>query len=174
AYYHLDWGRELLDGIKPSFEAYQAPTQHPLFVAVCALLTLLGGDADRVLVGLTVASLVILIWGTYRLGAGLFGRWPGLAAALFAGSSFAFLLYAVRAYVDVPFLALVVWAAVLEVRRPGERPLPVLALLALAGLLRPEAWLLAGAYWLWRARWSVPGAALVVLAPVLWAASDLW
>lgn len=173
AYYHLDWGRELLDGVKPSFEAYQAPTEHPLFIAACALLTLLGGDADRVLVGLTLASFVVLLWGTFRLGAALFGRWPGAAAAFFAGSSFAFVLYAVRAYVDVPFLALVVWAAALEVRRPG-RGLPVLGLLALAGLLRPEAWLLAGAYWLWRGRRSISGAVLVAVAPLVWAATDLW
>ena len=26
------------DGAKPSFEAYQAPTQHPLYLALCALL----------------------------------------------------------------------------------------------------------------------------------------
>ena len=40
-------------------------------------------------------------------GAAVFGRWPGVLGALFVGSSFAFLLYAARAYVDVPFLALV-------------------------------------------------------------------
>ncbi len=31
-----------------------------------------------------------------------------------------------------------------------------MALLAVAGLLRPEAWILAGAYWLW---WLAGGAA---------------
>jgi hypothetical protein len=30
SYYSLLWGRELLDGVKPSFDAYRAPTQHPL------------------------------------------------------------------------------------------------------------------------------------------------
>ena len=48
----------------------------------------------------------------------------------------------------MPFLALVLWAAALEAERP-RRGLPVAVLLALAGLLRPEAWMLAGAYWLW-------------------------
>ena len=44
----------------------------------------------------------------------------------------------------LPFLALVLWAAALEARAP-RRGVPVMALLALAGLLRPEAWVLAGA-----------------------------
>ena len=48
---------------------------------------------------------------------------------------------ALTANVDVPFLALVLAAATLEAARP-RRGLPVLALLAVAGLLRPEAWLL--------------------------------
>jgi hypothetical protein len=68
-------------------------------------------------------------------------------------------------------------AATLEARRP-RRGWPVLALLALAGLLRPEAWLLAGAYWLWLApALDRPGrlgaAALVAAPPLLWALSDL-
>jgi hypothetical protein len=54
----------------------------------------------------------------------------------------------------------------------------VLALLALAGLLRPEAWLLAGAYWLYLLpavdrRRAARLAALVVAAPLVWAFSDL-
>jgi hypothetical protein len=183
AYYHLVWGRELLDGVKPSFEAYQAPTQHPLYVALAAVLSVAGDSADRLLVLVAVLSFIALIWGVYRLGEAVFGRWPGAAAAVFVGSSFAFLLYTVRAYVDMPFLALVLWAAVLEARSPG-RGTPVMALLAVAGLLRPEAWVLAGLYWL-VIRTLVPerGQAplgdirllgLAVAAPVVWALVDLW
>jgi hypothetical protein len=56
--------------------------------------------------------------------------------------------------------------------------MPVLALLTLAGLMRPEAWALAGLYtlWLWRGasgRERRLFAGLTVLAPVLWALSDL-
>jgi hypothetical protein len=174
AYYHLVWGREILDGLTPSFEAYAAPTQHPLYVAYAAVIGLAGEDADRLLVLTTLLCLVALAWGTWRLALGLFGPWPALLATVFVGSSFAFLLYAVRAYVDVPFLALVVWAAVLET----ERRRGAAVLLALAGLLRPEAWILAGALWLWRwpasdAGRRVRGAALVLVAPVLWALVDL-
>jgi hypothetical protein len=182
-YYHLVWGRELLAGAKPTFTAYAAPTEHPLFLALCAVVGLAGTDADRLLVLICSLSLVALVWGTYRVGEAVFGRWPGVLGALFVGSSFAFLLYAARAYVDVPFLAIVLWAGALEARSP-RRGRAVMAMLAVAGLLRPEAWVLAGAYWLWcvwPARRSLSMAALrldllalAVLAPLVWAAVDLW
>ena len=183
AYYDLVWGRELLHGVTPTFDAYKAPTQHPLYVGLGALLSLLGSGAERVLVAITIASLIALVWTVQRLGARIFGPWPGAAAAVFVGTSFAFLLYAVRAYVDVPFLALVGWAAVFAVqtadgrRQTADGDRRVLALLFLAGLLRPEAWVLAGLFWLWRRpqwppRMRVLAAGAVVAAPVLWALSD--
>jgi hypothetical protein len=54
----------------------------------------------------------------------------------------------------------------------------VLALLCIAGLLRPEAWLFAGAYWLWLAPGTprptmIRYALLVVVAPLVWIACDL-
>ena len=47
-----------------------------------------------------------------------------------------------------------------------------MALLAVAGLLRPEAWVLAGALWLWRGykRWDL--LAIAAIAPVIWALVD--
>jgi hypothetical protein len=176
SYYHLVWGREVLDGLRPSFEAYAAPTQHPLYLALGAVLGLLGEGADRALVLVCVLSHAALVMGTYRLGATVFGRWPGLAAATFVGASASFLLYAARGYVDAPFLALVVWAGALEAARPGRLGAP-LALLAVAGLLRPEAWVLAGLYW----AWLLPRAGVrervlltlgVIAPPILWAAVD--
>jgi hypothetical protein len=180
-YYHLVWGRELLDGAKPTFTAYAAPTEHPLFLVLCAVVGLVGTDADRLMVLVCALSLVALVWGTYRVGEAVFGRWPGVLGALFVGSSFAFLLYAARAYVDVPFLAIVLWAAAIEARTP-RRGRAVMALLAVAGLLRPEAWVLAGAYWLWCiwpvelsvARLRPDLLALAVAAPLIWALVDLW
>jgi hypothetical protein len=196
SYYHLVWGRELLDGMKPGFEAYAAPTEHPLFLALCtALAGVFGDHADRALVLVCVLSLVALVWAVYRVGAACFGRWPGVGAAVFCGSSFALGLYAVRGYVDVPFLAVVLWAAALEAERP-RRGASVALLLAVAGLLRPEAWILAGLYWLWcgpiarrRAlgpgeliasaepsaawlRWRLDLLLLAAAAPVLWATCD--
>ncbi len=177
AYHHLIWGRDLLHGSAPGFETFAAPTQHPLYLAIAGLLSLAGKHADRLLVLVTILSLVALTAAAHALGRALFGRWPALLGAVFVGSSFAFLLYAVRAFVDVPFLALVVWAAALEARGP-RRGLAPMALLAAAGLLRPEAWVLAGLYWLWclpgrdlRARVGL--AALVAIAPLGWALVDL-
>lgn len=177
SYFHLVWGRGLLDGVAPDFEAYAAPTQHPLYVALGGLASLLGTEVgERALVALTLASLSALVLGVFALTSRLFGPWPAAAAAAFTGTSFALLLYAVRAYVDVPFLALVVWAAVLALR---DRRVGAMAVLALAGLLRPEAWVLAGLWWLWTirgARATGERVALTVLAaaaPVLWAAVDL-
>ena len=69
------------------------------------------------------------------------------------------------------------WAVLLEARQ-SRRGVPVLLLLALAGLMRPEAWALAGLYtlYLWRGasnRERLTYAGLTALAPVLWALADL-
>ena len=77
---------------------------------------------------------------------------------------------AIRGYVDITFLAAVVWAAALEVERP-RRGTPVFALLLVAELIRPDAWLLAGLYWLWcvpHASWPerIRWAAICAVGPV--------
>jgi len=181
AYHHLIWGRDLLQGATPGFEDAFAPTPHPLYLGLCALLSMAGEHADRLLVLVTVLSLVALIAGAFALGRALFGTAVACLGAFFVGSSFAFLLYAVRAFVDVPFLALVVWAAALEVHRP-RRGLAPMALLAAAGLMRPEAWVLAGLYWLWCLSGPSPKRsgparagllALAGAAPVVWCLVDL-
>jgi hypothetical protein len=126
-----------------------------------------------------VLALVALAWGVWRVGRRCFGVWPAAAAVVFTGSSFAFLLYAARAYLDVPFLALVLWAAAREAERPARGAAGpgagrgVAALLALAGLLRPEAWVLAGAYWLWVGVRRLDLLALAAAAPLAWCAVDL-
>jgi 4-amino-4-deoxy-L-arabinose transferase-like glycosyltransferase len=120
-----------------------------------------------------------LIFGAYRLGADVFGRWSGLLAAAFVGASASFLLYAARGYVDSVFLALVVWAAAFEAARGGRDGVFALSggLLALAGLLRPEAWVLAGLYAVWGWRRANPRerailAGALVLPPLIWGLVD--
>ncbi len=81
SYYSLLWGREVLHGTLPSFDAYRAPTEHPLAIAFGALLSLVGDDADRLMVGATFASFVILAAGMYRLGRESFTWIVGLVAA---------------------------------------------------------------------------------------------
>ena len=69
-----------------------------------------------------------------------FDPWVGVLAAADHAHAPAVLDFGARAYVDIPYLVLVLGALLVETRRP-RAGLPVLALLAVAGLIRPEAWL---------------------------------
>lgn len=177
SYYALLWGRELLDGQLPQFEGFRAPTQHPLAIVAAVVLELVPGDnADRLWILAILASFLALVAGVYRLAAVAFTPLVGVVAALLLLSRFDFAFLAVRGFIDIPYLALVVWAVALEAQRP-RRGHAVFALLFLAGLLRPEAWLLAGLYWLWLFRPStgrqrVDWTAWAVAAPLLWALVD--
>src|SRR5919198_5202807 len=82
---------------------------------------------------------------TYRLGAAWFGAPAGLLAAAIVLTRAPVLSFGVRAYADIPYVALVLAALLAETRRPRAGA-PVLGLLGLAGLLRPEAWLFAAGY----------------------------
>ena len=176
SYYSLLWGREVLDLDSPVFEGFRVPTEHPLGIAWGALLSLLGDGGDRVWVGLTLASFLALVWGIYRLGRIAFTPLVGAIAAVLLVSRFDFPFLAARGYIDVPYMALVIWAGVLEAEQRRRGTL-VLVLLAFAGTLRPEAWVLAGLYWLYLARaasWPdrVKWAALAAIGPVTWAVVD--
>lgn len=176
SYYSLLWGREVLDLEKPVFEGFRIPTEHPLAIGVGALLSLFGEAADRLWVAMTLASFLALVWGLYRLGRVSFTPLVGAIAAGLLLTRFDFAFLAARGYIDVPYMALVVWAAALEAGRP-RRGWPVFVLLALAGMLRPEAWLLSGLYFLWmswRASWPdrLRYAALTAVAPLVWAGVD--
>ena len=150
--YALIWGRDLAHGHLPDFEFTLAPTPHPLAIAVGALASLFGTDGGYTVM-LAIAPAVVrrAALGAFSGSARFAFAWPvGLLAALVVATRVPFLSQGTRAYVDIPFLALVVLAAVLEVQRPS-RGWAVLVLLALAGLVRPEAWLLAAAYWVYLA-----------------------
>jgi hypothetical protein len=177
SYYSLLWGRELVGLHALSFEAYRAPTEHPLAIAFGALLTPLGDVADRVMVAFAVLAFVVLVAGVYALAKTAFTPLVGATAAFLVATRFDFPFLAARGYIDIPYLAVVIWAAVIEARAPRRRPVLVLLLLAAAGLMRPEAWLLAGLYWLWlvpRASWParVRYALLAAIGPLVWAAVD--
>ncbi len=74
------------------------------------------------------------------------------------------------------YVALIVWAIVLEVERP-RRGTAVFLILAVAGMLRPDAWVLSGVYWLW-CSWRASNRqrllylALAAIAPVVWVGVD--
>jgi hypothetical protein len=176
SYYSLIWGRELLHGQTPSFDVYRAPTEHPLGVFFGAALSLFGQGADRLMIFFSLATLVVLAAGIYRLGRLCFTPLVGVLAAALMLSRFDFPFLAIRGYIDVPYLAAVIWAGALEVERP-RRGMPVLLLLVLAGLMRPEAWILIGLYYLWIAwpmGWTdrIKYAAISAIAPVVWAGLD--
>jgi hypothetical protein len=176
SYYSLLWAREALHLEPLSFDGYRTPTEHPLAILLAVPLVLLGEGGDRVLVFLSVASMVALAAGMYRLGRLSFTPLVGAVAAGLVCTRFDFPFLAVRGYIDIPYLALVVWAAALEVARP-RRGLPVFLLLTAAALLRPEAWILVGLYWLWfawRAPWNkrIVYAALAAVGPLAWAILD--
>jgi hypothetical protein len=175
--YSLLWGQEALH-LKPlTFQVYRAPTEHPLAIAFSMVLSPLGDLAERAMIGATIGSFVILAAGIYRLGRVAFTPLVGAVAALLLLTRFNLSFLAVRGYIDIPYVAIVVWAAALEAERP-RRGTPVFLLLLAAELLRPEAWLLAGIYFLWCA-WRAPWrrrlfyAALVAAGPLIWAGLDL-
>src|SRR4051812_30027302 len=176
SYYSLLWAREALHLEPLSFDGYRTPTEHPLAILFAVPLVLLGDGGDRVMVFFTVASFVALAAGLYRLGRLSFGPLVGAVAAVLVCTRFDFPFLAVRGYIDIPYLALVIWAGALEVGRP-RRGLPVFLLLTAASLLRPEAWILIGLYWLWFA-WKAPWrarfgyAALAAIGPLAWAFLD--
>jgi hypothetical protein len=174
--YALLWGHDLLHGRTPDYGVPFAPTPHPLATALSAVLSLGGtGFAETVLELLAFLALGVLGWLVFALGRAWFGTAAGVVAAAVVLTREPVLSYGVRAYVDIPYMCLLLGALLIETRRPRAGT-PVLVLIALAGLLRPEAWLFAGAYalWLWRGgALRTEHLVLVVAAPVLWALSDL-
>ncbi len=176
SFYALLWGRDLLHLHLPDFRVYRGPTEHPLAIAFGMFCSLFGQGGARLMVLGSIASFVAVVAGAYRLGRLCFGPLVGLAAALLLLSRFFVENLAAQGYLDISYLALIVWAVVLELERP-RRGTPVFLALAAAGLLRPDAWLASGVYWLWcswRAdtRTRLRYLALAAIAPVLWAAMD--
>jgi hypothetical protein len=198
--YALAWGGQLSRGQTPAYRVAIAPTPHPLVELLGVVLSPFGPHAvEEITVALGFLALSACGWLIYRLGAQWFGWATGALAALIFLTRAEVLSYGVRAYVDIPYLSLVLGALLLESRhqrrRNGPAGAPVLALLALAGLLRPEAWAFSGLYWLyliglvpawmrarigsgasWRERPRGEIVRLTLLAaaaPLIWVLSDL-
>jgi hypothetical protein len=174
--YALLWGHDLIHGRTPDYTVAFAPTPHPLATVVGALGSLIGtGFGEGLFEVLAFLSLGILGWLVFALGRAWFNVATGVLAALIVLTREPVFSYGVRAYVDIPYICLLLGALLVEThrRRAGT---PVLVLIALAGLLRPEAWGFAIVYgwWLWRGgALNRTHVALIVGAPVLWALSDL-
>ncbi len=176
SYYSLLWGREVLDLQAPTFEGFRVPTEHPLAIVAGALLSLFGDVGDRLWVAMILAAYLWLVAGVYRLGRIAFTPLVGAFAAVLLLTRFDYAFLAARGYIDIPYMAMVVWAAALEARKPRSGT-PVLlllggrgpaaprgvgaggAVLVLGGLARDLA--SAGLY-----------ALLAAIGPVLWAVTD--
>ncbi|HET7574504.1 MAG TPA: hypothetical protein VFJ99_05255, partial [Solirubrobacterales bacterium] len=148
--YALVWGRELAHGASPDYGAALPPTPHPLADLLGLVATPLGDGAITVTMVVAYVALALCGYLVYRLGSLWFDRAIGAVAAAIVLTRAPFLSNGLRAYVDLPYIALCLGALTIETKRP-RAGWPVLALLALAGLLRPEAWGFAIAYWLWLA-----------------------
>ena len=199
--YSLVWGRELAHGTLPDLEVAIAPTPHPLATLGAIVLSPLsslrigglhGELAAAAVIALAYVSLALLGWVVYALGRAWFNTAAGVLAAVIVLTRVPVLDFGARAYVDIPYLVLVLGALLIETRRPRVGA-PVLVLLALAGLLRPEAWLLSAAYLAWLlapgVRATLRGSAsprlaaalrdafgllaLAASAPLLWCLHDL-
>jgi hypothetical protein len=145
--YALVWGRELAHGAGPDYGAALPPTPHPLADLLGMVTTPIGDGAITVTMIVAYASLGLVGYLVYRLGSLWFDRWIGAVAAAIVLTRAPFLSNGLRAYVDLPYIALCLGALTVEAKKP-RAGWPVLALLLPAGLLRPEAWLFAAAYWL--------------------------
>jgi hypothetical protein len=198
--YTLVWGRDLAHGMLPDLDVAIAPTPHPLATLGGILLSPLssleidglhGELAAAAVIGLAFVSLSLLGWVVFALGREWFNTAVGVAAAAIVLTRVPVLDFGARAYVDIPYLVLVLGALLVETRRPRAGP-PVLALLALAGLLRPEAWLFSAGYLVWllapgirsslrgggpsrtaALRDAAPMLVLGASAPLLWCLHDL-
>jgi hypothetical protein len=189
--YALVWGRELAEGHSPDYGAALPPTPHPLTDLIGLVTSPFGELPITVIMVLAYVSLGLIAFFVYRLGSTWFDRPIGALAALIVMTRAPYLSNGIRAYIDLPYIALCLGALLVEAKRP-RAGWPVLALLVPAGLLRPEAWGFAIVYWLWLAfaieredgRWRVRPrrersnrelgwlALLAILGPLLWVVFD--
>jgi hypothetical protein len=177
AVWHLIWGRALVEGGLASFAT--GPTPHPALLVLGATTSLLGDKASYLVTYVLFGPLAFgaLIAAVFEVARRLSSAWAAAGAVLILATSYSVISIAGAARYDVAFAALVMTAVALETARPRRGVAPLVCL-AVAGLVRPEAWVLAGVYWLWLMpplSWSarVRTAALVVVAPALWVLMDM-
>ncbi len=177
--FSLLWGRELLAGTLPNVHVFGASTPHPASILTGAVAALFGANAlsaMRAIVYLAAGALSVAF-----VAVGRARRLPALgpiAVVTLALSAPVLVTIIGQATVsDLPSAACVMAAIALEASRPRRGTGPLVAL-AIAGLFRPEAWVLSAAYWCYLApradaRNRVRLAALAATAPLLWASGDL-
>ena len=118
SYYSLLWGRDLLHGDPLVFDGLPLPDRASAGDRrrrrSCSSSAAWG---DRLWVAMTLASFLVLIAGVYRLGRMAATPLVGAVAAALLMTRFDYPFLAARGYIDIPYMALVVWAATLEATR---------------------------------------------------------
>src|ERR1700730_619724 len=177
--FSLDWGSDIVHGLVPDVEVSGASTPHPLSIVAGAVAALFGSSALDVMRALLLASIGVAGVSLYRIGAVVAWRGVGVAAVavLFLSEPFLYATLGQATPSDLPSLAALLAALASELARP-KRGVAPLVLLSLAGLWRPEPWLIAALYWVWVARGrprrsQLVLAAIALSAPALWMACDL-
>src|SRR6202011_6426264 len=149
----LDWGADIVHGLVPDVEVSGASTPHPLSIVSGAVAALFGSSALDVMRALLLASTGVAGVALYRIGALAASRGAGIPAVpvLFPSEPFLYATLGQATPSDLPSLAALLAALACELSRP-KRGVAPLVLLSLAGLWRPEPWLIAGLYWVWVSR----------------------
>lgn len=175
--YALSWGAQLASGDAPSYGVPLPPTPHPLTNLEGVLLSPFGSSTADVATLLGAVMLAVLGYLTFLVGRELAGPLAGVVAAVLVLTRDEIVFWGGLRFLDVTYCVLILGAVLLELT-PQRRERAVLVLLFLAGLLRPEAWLLSLGYLalVWKRTGALPPfglLALAVAAPVVWVAVDL-
>lgn len=176
ASWHLVWAGDVLDWTKPELDGWAAPTEHPLMLGVALVAAVFGEGASQMLIGLELFALLLIAPAAARLTKASMGSAAaGIAAWAILAGAYGLLLAALRGYLDVIFVLLVIWGAARGRELGGWRPMALP--FALAGLLRPEAWLLSAfaagiAIKVGDRRGAKACATAAILPPLLWFGFD--
>src|SRR5689334_5605474 len=174
--YAMLWARDFFDGFTPAYTADFAPTPHPLWTALAGITLIFGDHAPEAMLGIVLIGYGLLVYFVFLLGKEIANGWVGFVAAIVVATRPAIGRDVMLGYLDIAFAALIVLAVLLETRRP-KRGTAVLVVLAFAGLLRPEAWVLGWLYvaWIWRGiegRDRLRYVLIGLAAPAVWFVSD--
>ncbi len=120
--YAILWGNQLLHGQAPELTAAGAPTPHPLLTLLGVIAAPIAGHGSATGLAVvafagylaTVACAVLLV----VVGRRSLGPVAGAIAAAFLLTREPVLSYGLRAYIDLPYLALLLAAVGLELSRP--------------------------------------------------------
>ena len=177
---HLAWGRLLAGGQVPEFSGTLPAIKHPYYLLISTALAPLGPGAamDGYLFVSALACIAVLTL-IAAIGLRLGGMWTAATAIVLTALSSQIVFLGTIATVDIPYAALVLVCVWLAALGPRRNTLPILALLALAGTMRPDAWGLATIYALGLlltrpGRWTaLTVVCLAAIAPLAWMAMDL-